>query len=281
MLLISLGFGYFLGYQTGHAAEPGQMETQPPAASGPSEPEVPADVTGPQIMGVNKLSMFLGGTIAYRSGILVVDDTDPAPQFTVDNSKVDLSTPGVYPLVYTATDSAGNFTCVGTTVTVQEAPENYVDEDVIRETADRLLARIITEDMTKEQQVNAVYDFIEDRCGYIGEFDKTDYMQAAYLMMTLNQGDCFGFYAISRLLFEQLGIDNLSVTRMKNEMRTTSHYWNMVSLDGGETWYHFDATPHFTYPTRTCLITDADLEAFNELMPGYYYFDHASYPASP
>ena len=82
-------------------------------------------------------------------------------------------------------------------------------------------------------------------------------------------------------MFERLDIDNLSVTRMKNELRTTSHYWNMVSLDDGKTWYHFDATPHFTYPTRTCLITDEDLEEFNELMPGYYFFDHEAYPATP
>lgn len=280
LILAGIGIGYLFGVHAGQADEK-PVETQPPAVSDPVETEAQGDTTPPQIMGVNELSMFLGGTIAYRSGILVTDETDPAPQLHVDSFQVNLSAPGTYPLTYTATDSAGNSTTVETTVTVREAPETYVDEAIIRETADQLLREIVTDDMTLEQQVNAIYDYIESHCYYIADFDKTDYMQAAYLMMTENRGDCFGFYAISRLLFDRLGLENLSVTRMRNEVRTTSHYWNMVSLDGGETWYHFDSTPHLTYPTRTCLVTDADLEAFNELMPNYYYFDHSSFPKTP
>lgn len=292
LVLIAALIGYFLGLHVGKSnAEPKQpvqqdqtiQQTQPPAASDPlvGDPAEPGDTTAPQIMGVNQLSVFMGSTIAYRSGVLVTDDTDPAPRLTVDSFQVNLSAPGVYPLYYTATDSSGNSVTVETTVTVSEAPDTYVDEAVIKETADKLLEEILTVNMTKKEQINAIYDYIETHCYYIADFDKSDYMQAAYLMMTDHRGDCFGFYALSRLLFERLGIDNLSVTRLKNEVRTTSHYWNMVSLDGGETWYHFDSTPHLTYPTRTCLITDADLEAFNELMPNYYYFDHASFPRTP
>ena len=122
---------------------------------------------------------------------------------------------------------------------------------------------------------------MEGHCYYIAEFDKSDYMQAAYLMMTTNRGDCYGFYALSRLLFDRLGLPNLTVTRLPNEVRTSRHWWNMVSLDGGESWYHFDSTPHMTHPTRTCLVTDADLEAFNQLMPNYYYYDQAGYPRTP
>ena len=286
LILAALGIGYLLGSHTA-VTDTTSLQTQSPAVSVPmeteaaAESEAPSDTTAPQIMGVNHLSMFLGGTIAYRSGILVVDDTDPAPKLTVDSFQVNLSTPGTYPLYYTATDSAGNSTTVETTVTVCEPTDTYVDEAVIRETADRLLEEILTDGMSKEEQVNAIYDYIETHCYYIANFDKSDYMQAAYLMMTNNRGDCFGFYALSRLLFDRLGLENLSVTRMPNEVRTTSHYWNMVSLDGGETWYHFDTTPHMTYPTRTCLVTDADLEAFNELMPNYYYFDQASFPRTP
>ena len=106
-------------------------------------------------------------------------------------------------------------------------------------------------------------------------------MQAAYLMMTTNRGDCYGFYAVSRLLFDRLGLPNLTVTRLPNETRTSNHWWNMVSLDGGESWYHFDSTPHMTYPTRTCLVTDTFLNEFNLLMPNYYYFDHDSFPDTP
>ena len=286
LILAALAIGYSLGLRAGRVSGEA-APTLPPA---PSEPQAvqtqpmetgPVDTVAPQIMGVNKLSVFMGSSIAYRSGILVSDDTDPAPRLSVDSSQVNLSAPGTYPVIYTATDSAGNATSVETTITVSEAPTTYVDEELIKETADALLAEIVTDGMTKEEQVNAVYDWIAGHCYYIAEFDKSDYMQAAYLMMTTNRGDCYGFYAVSRLLFDRLGLPNLTVTRLPNETRTSNHWWNMVSLDGGESWYHFDSTPHMTYPTRTCLVTDAFLNEFNLLMPNYYYFDHDSFPDTP
>ena len=285
LILAALAIGYSLGLRAGRVSgEP--APSLPPA---PAEAQVqtqpvetgPSDTVAPQILGVNRLAVFMGSTVAYRSGILVSDDTDPAPKLTVDSSQVNLSAPGTYPVVYTATDSAGNATTVETTITVSEAPNNYVDEAVIKETADALLATIVTDGMSKEEQVNAVYDWVTGHCYYIAEFDKSDYMQAAYLMMTTNRGDCYGFYAVSRLFFDRLGLPNLTVTRLPNETRTTNHWWNMVSLDCGETWYHFDSTPHMTYPTRTCLVTDTFLNEFNLLMPNYYYFDHDGFPETP
>lgn len=294
VILISGSVGYLIGYRVGRrSAEPAETTpvsdvqtadptgTAPAGSEPPAQPEEPGDKTAPQILGVNKLSIFLGSAVAYRSGILVTDDLDPAPKLTVDSSQVNLAAPGTYPVYYSATDSAGNQTTVETTITVVEAPESYVDEAVIKEKADELLAKILTEGMTAEQQVNAIYDWIEGHCYYIAEFDKSDYMQAAYLMLTNNRGDCYGFYAVSRLLFERLGLPNLTVARLPNEVRTTNHWWNMVSLDNGETWYHFDSTPHLTYPTRTCLFTDAQLNEFNLLMPNYYYFDHEAFPSTP
>ena len=286
LILAAMAIGYSLGLRAGRVSGEA-APTLPPA---PSEAQTvqtqpmetgPSDTVAPQIMGVNKLAVFMGSSIAYRSGILVSDDTDPAPRLSVDSSQVNLSAPGTYPVIYTATDSAGNATTVETTITVSEAPTTYVDEELIKETADALLAEIVTDRMTREEQVNAVYDWIAGHCYYIAEFDKSDYMQAAYLMMTTNRGDCYGFYAVSRLLFDRMGLPNLTVTRLPNETRTSNHWWNMVSLDGGESWYHFDSTPHMTYPTRTCLVTDTFLNEFNLLMPNYYYFDHDSFPDTP
>ena len=283
VILAALAIGYYLGAHAGRTGADASQPPEPPAVSDPAaqSPQLPGDTTPPQILGVNKLSVFIGSSIAYRSGILVTDDTDPAPKLTVDTFQVNLSAPGTYPVFYTATDSAGNTTTLQTTVTVTEAPDTYVDEALINETADKLLESILTEGMTPAEQVNAVYDWIWSHCYYIAQFDKSDYMQAAYLMMTDFRGDCYGFYAVSRLLFDRLGLPNLTVTRAPNEVRTTNHWWNMVSLDGGETWYHFDSTPHLTEGARTCLVTDAYLEAFNQQNPNYYYFDHAAVPKTP
>ena len=286
LVLAAFLIGFYFGSRSANA-EAVPAETQPPAETQsqvqqqPELPKEPADKVAPQILGVNKIAVFLGSTVSYRSGILVSDDNDPAPQLSVDSSQVNLSAAGTYPLYYSATDSAGNITTIETTVTVSEAPDSYVDEALIKEKADELLAKILTEGMSPEEQVNAVYEWIEGHCYYIAEFDKSDYMQAAYLMLTNNRGDCYGFYAVSRLLFERMGLPNLTVTRLPNEVRTSNHWWNMVSLDNGATWYHFDSTPHLTYPTRTCLVTDTFLNDFNLLMPNYYYFDHEAFPETP
>jgi hypothetical protein len=72
------------------------------------------DRTPPQIL-------LPGGTIPVRQGtsaeefdntalqaVLVSDNSDGTPALTHDRSKVDLATPGTYPITFTARDAAGN-----------------------------------------------------------------------------------------------------------------------------------------------------------------------------
>lgn len=239
------------------------------------------DVTPPQIMGVTELSIYLGSTVSYRRGIIVTDDTDAAPELSVDSSAVDLSQPGTYPVIYTATDCVGNTASIETTITVLEAPKSFVEEDVILSATDKLLEKIITDDMTVREQVEAIYGWLDRNCYYVNSSDKSDWMQAAYKLLNTQRGDCFNFYALSRLLFERLNIPNLTVTRQENPWRSGNHWWSMVSLDGGETWYHYDSTPHMSSYMETCLVTDADLERFNQSARGYYDWDRDAYPATP
>lgn len=239
------------------------------------------DDTPPQILGVTELSIYLGSTVAYRKGIIVTDDTDAAPKLSVDSSAVDLSQPGTYPVTYTATDCVGNTAVKETTITVREAPRSFVEEDVILAAADQLLEKIVTDGMTVREQVEAIYDYIDGRYYYVSTSDKSDWMQAAYKLIQTQRGDCFNFYAMSRLLFERLGIPNLTVTRLENSWRSGDHWWSMVSLDGGESWYHYDSTPHMSGYMETCLVTDAGLEQFNRSAPYYYHWDRESYPATP
>ena len=239
------------------------------------------DITPPQIMGVTELSIYLGSTVAYRKGIIIADDTDPSPILTVDSSQVDLSRAGTYPVTYTATDCVGNTTVRETTITVTEAPKSYVEEAVILEAADAFLAKVITEEMTVREQIQAIYDYLDGRFYYVNTSDKNDWMQAAYKLLKTQRGDCFSFYSLSRLLFERLGIPNLTVQRLDNPWRSGSHWWSMVSVDGGETWYHYDSTPHMASLMETCLVTDADLERFNQSARGYYDWDREAYPATP
>ncbi len=239
------------------------------------------DYEGPRILGVNKFSLYEGGTISYRSGVVLEDNCDTAPVLTIDSSRVDLSKPGSYEVVYRATDAAGNMTTLTAPVTVEEKPDSYVEEAEIIAMADELLATFITKQMTTEEQVEAVYDWVRDNCTYLNRTDKVDRMQGAYVMMSTRYGDCFNYFAICSLFFERLGIPQINVTRSPNSVRTTKHYWSLISIDGGETYYHFDVCPQAGFDVRICLATDAEVEACNQYAAGYYTFDKSLYPATP
>ena len=239
------------------------------------------DDQAPELLGVRPLSIFAGSSVSYRSNVIVRDDIDTAPSLSIDSSKVDLTQPGTYPVIYTAKDGAGNETVMESTISVSEAPKNFTEHDVINAAADELLARITTSKMSDKAKVKAIYKWVLNECWYSSDCDKTDWMQAAYQMLDKGYGDCFGFYAVCRLLFERLGLPNLSIQRSPDSARTTTHYWSMVSIDGGETFYHFDSCPHPKPAHNMCLVTDAILEWFNGYCKDYYVYDKSLYPATP
>ena len=242
------------------------------------------DNVAPTIYGVNPISLYAGGTVSYRSSIIVTDDQDPAPQLSVDSASVNLSQAGVYEVTYIATDAAGNETRFPTTVTVREKPASWAEPETINQMADELLAGIVNDSMTDREKVQAIYNWMHWNFAYVNTSDKTDALQAAYLMMTNRYGDCFSFFALSKLFFDRLGIPNINVVRIENPYRRSHHYWSLVSVDGGENYYHFDCTPRSTTANGTrnfCLVTDAYLTNYEIRSPGYYTRDMSLYPATP
>ncbi len=239
------------------------------------------DSQGPAIYGVNKLSIYQGSTVSYRSGVVVTDNYDEAPVLSIDSSDVNLNEPGTYDVVFTAKDAAGNETTVSTTITIKEKKSSYVEESVIYAMADECLAKFITDDMTVEDQIRAVYKWVRSNYRYANSYDKVDRLQGAYHMMKTGGGDCFNFYAVCSVFFERLEIPQISVRRSSNSGRGTRHYWSMVSLDGGETYYHFDSCPTTFFSANTCLLTDAGLKKINKIAPGYFAMDPGVYPATP
>ena len=135
--------------------------------------------------------------------------------------------------------------------------------------------------MTKREQVEAIYDWMRSSCSYSGHSEKTDFIQGAYVMLTERSGDCFNFYALSKLLFDRLGIDNIDVRKVKNYTGDSDHYWSLVSLDGGQTWYHFDSTPRVGAGDDFCLVTDAFLDAYSAEHNNCHNRDTSLYPATP
>ena len=247
----------------------------------PSTVTVTDDNVAPTIQGVHNISLYLGSAASYRSGVIVSDDKDPSPKLEVDSSQVDLSNPGTYPLVYTARDMTGNETRVEVTVTVAEKPTTYVDPETVNAKADELLKKIVTEDMAPEAKVKAIYSYVRSHYTYSGHSDKTDWVQGAYVMMESGQGDCFNYYAVTKLLLDRCGIPNIDVRKVRNYPEDSDHYWSLVSIDGGATYYHLDTTPRVGDGDDFCLVTDAFLDAYSDANKGCHNRDKSLYPATP
>ena len=249
--------------------------------SAPSTVTVTDDNVAPSIQGVHNISIYLGSAVSYRSGVVVSDDRDPEPKLDIDSSQVDLSNVGTYPLIYTARDMTGNVTRLEVTVSVAEKPNTYVEADVINAKADELLKKIVTEDMTPTAKVKAIYAYVRSHYTYSGHSDKTDWLQGAYVMMTEGQGDCFNYYAITKLMLDRCNIPNIDVRKVRNYPDDSDHYWSLVSVDGGNTYYHLDTTPRVGDGDDFCLVTDAFLDAYSAANKGSHNRDKSLYPATP
>lgn len=239
------------------------------------------DTQPPVIEGVQKeFLIYQGDTISYRAGVTVTDDIDEDPDFSIDNSQVDLSAPGEYTVAYIATDDFGNVATAESKVTVLERKPNYVDLETIHTAVAKQLESIVSDGMTTEEQVRTIYRWIRGHCSYINHSEKDDYRQTGYIMLTKHTGDCFGYFSLAKLMFEELGIPNIDVVKVKNYPGDSSHFWNLVSVDGGETYYHFDSTPRAA-GGDFCLVSDAFMDGYSARNKNCFNRDKSLYPATP
>lgn len=244
------------------------------------------DQVAPVISGTKDLEVYAGGTVSYKTGVTVTDNLDPKPTLDIDNSQVDMSTPGVYNVTYTATDNAGNKTSVTVKLTVKVKPANFVEPEVIYARVDALLAQFIRDDMTDREKAEAIYVWTR-RGGHIGPGHFTysgstsrhdDYLQAAYEFLQLKKGDCFYFYSIQKLMLERLGIPTIDCKKVPNFEGDSNHYWLLVSVDGGETYYHYDNV----WSWDLCLVTDQQLNSVSAAVDSKpFNRDTSLYPDTP
>lgn len=234
---------------------------------------VKEDTEPPVFSGIQDKNVYVGDKVSYKKGVSVRDNKDGELSFQVDSSNVNLSKPGTYKVYYTATDSSGNEAKVSANVTV--LPLEITDE-TLNNLADKILAKIIKDDMTKRDKAYAIYKWIKSNISYTGTSDKSDWRKEAYRGMVNKVGDCFTYYAVSEVLLTRTGIENMRVTRVGGK---TQHFWNLVNC--GDGWYHFDSTPNKD-KREAFMLTDAEVEKLTELRGNnYYVFDKSLYPATP
>lgn len=249
--------------------------------SGSGQPEASSDQTAPLIDGVKNITIHVGETVSYKSGITVSDDTDSQPQLEIDSSNVDTSKVGAYVVIYKASDAAGN-------IAVDAATVSVIDKDAVtleqaNALADTILAQTIKPEMTDYQKLWAVWHFIHN-IGYT-EVDygvADDYLENAYYFLKELKGNCRCFYGASKLLLERLGYKTQMVHNSEDAER--NHYWNLVSVDGGQEWYHFDPTDWNWNEEggQMCMVCDDTLWEYAQMhdFEGHDW-DRSLYPKTP
>ena len=297
ILAVSCALGLFLFRSQSHP--PASTPSPIPTATSTSPP---ADTEPPVIEGLHDMTVAVGMTLSYRSGVTAVDKVDGKVKLEVDASAVNLLEPGKYPVIYRAADRAGNRAETSVTVTVvavagvndddptadvsgeepetEPLPIKEVTPQMVDEEADRILDKILSPSMSQWEQARAIYNYVHTHVKYVGSSDKSNWLIGAYVGFTRGRGDCYNYFACSKALLTRAGIPNVDLERVGG---STDHYWQLVNVGSG--WYHFDACPHpDSYPLGSFLLDEMAVRAYTEkcapVRSNYYVYDYANCPVT-
>ncbi len=234
-----------------------------------TELNLEADTEAPIMTGVQDILIYVGDAISYRKGVTVEDNCEEGLVFEIDNSQVNPGEAGEYPVVYRATDLAGNITQQQIMVTIK--PRSHTLEE-INALADEVLAEIITPEMTQLEMVQAIYNYITSHVGYVNHSEKGDWIQAAWEGLSKRKGDCYVYACTAKQLLTRAGITNMDIAKIPTR---STHYWNLVDI--GDGWYHFDTTPRKDHPV-IFMWTDEQLMEYSARHWKSHNYDPALYP---
>ena len=133
------------------------------------------------------------------------------------------------------------------------------------------IAEDIMADLWRDNDIDTAYEifyWVHSNISYQTMTSYESFEEAAYGGFTRRSGDCYVYFACSKMLLDIAGIPNLMVERYPVE--TNSHFWNLVQIDG--LWYHCDATVFRDHPDMYFLCTD------DEIDDGHHSFDASLYP---
>lgn len=180
--------------------------------------------------------------------VSAVDDRDGKVKVKADTSKINWKRSGTYTLHFTASDKAGN-------ESRSWAKVHVIVPGTAESIADQVLRSIIRSGWSDEKKARAIYRYVRSRCSYVHNAPHQEWRTTAVRGIRYQSGDCYTYYAVSRLLLTRAGIPNVMINRYPVP-RGMRHFWNLVYVSGG--WYHFDTTPR-QRNAEFCLWTDAQL----------------------
>ena len=264
-----------------------QVKVQYTDASGNKSPVYDVILTPckddvPPTVEVRDVECRVGEGVVWRNYVTLSDNCAGEIKLSVDSSKVNFNSEGSYTVYYTATDASGNETRAQANVLVVTMT---VTDEMLYTEIDKVIARIITPDMTKIEQCRAVYTYVQGNIAYVNTSAKGDWKYAAYMsLFSTGTGDCYSYFAASKAFFERLGIENLDIQRLPGYTDNT-HFWSLVNVGTKEApvWYHYDSTRlTAAFNVSGCLLTDAQVDAYDTWRAGEYFriYDRSKYPAT-
>lgn len=231
-----------------------------------------ADDEAPVIEGVKELSVEIGGSVSYKNGVTVTDNSGVEVKLEVDNAEVDLNQLGDYVVTYSAKDLSGNVAQQQTILHVITPLEEGVSEEAIYAAADEILAKILKPDMTPKEVIKAIYNWSYWNIRYVDGSPKDNWIQGAYSGLVKYKGDCYVYAMATKCLLTRAGITNMIISKIPGR---TLHWWNLVDI--GEGWHHLDTTPRKD-GSRFFYLTDAELMAYSDTHNGTHNYDREQYP---
>ena len=229
----------------------------------------------------------IGAAIIWRA-LVTAEDNSGTVDLSLDVSGVDMEKPGTYTAFLVAKDPAENETRQEVNIILHD---NSVTKEMMDQVCEEILSEIISEDMTAQEELYAVYKYVVTNIKYISDSPHDDVRREAYLSLTSRKkGDCFAFCAAAHELISYLGYETQIVRRDINLAEEYgNHFWVLVNCGTEESpsWYHHDASPHSKpYDLETYMMTDAQVKAYTNYRADtsskkhYYTFDASLHPAS-
>lgn len=235
------------------------------------------DTEPPVFVSVPELHACVGDAIAYRDELVVQDNCCGEVDLQVDSSAVNMQVPGDYTVTYTATDVSGNTSSAKTILHLSESP---VSSESLNRMVDDILSEIVHIGMTVEDQLRAVYEYIQAHIYYSPSNDTGDKVRIACESLTNGTADCYAYNAVAIAFLERLGVDYREIQRTPG-LTADTHYWLMVNIGTASAprWYHYDCTRlQAAYNHSGCLLTDKQIRAYSKVRSYFYAYDTASYP---
>ena len=195
------------------------------------------DITPPSIYGLTDIKVTANTETVpdYVKNVFARDNTDGYTEVFYDASQVDLTTPGVYFVNYTSSDSIGNVALKQRKVTVTP---DY--EDTAR------LVEDIAKNLTATDP-ESLRDYVRSNITYFPSWGGEDPVAFGF---TNWRGNCYVHAACFQALLEYFGYES-EIIWVTNK----THYWNIVKIDG--VWYHMDSTPSRRTHNRYSIMTNA------------------------